>query len=117
MNRQQFIDYVQKKYDTKPDHPWEKFPDYAVFRHSDNDKWYALLMDIPAEKIGIDENKRVDVIDLKVQPELVGSLRKKPGIYPAYHMNKEHWITVLLNGPLGAKEIHSLIEDSFQLTR
>lgn len=38
MNRQQFIDYVQKKYDTKPDHPWEKFPDYAVFRHSDNDK-------------------------------------------------------------------------------
>ncbi|MCR8718480.1 hypothetical protein NVV30_07205 [Pseudomonas syringae] len=50
MNRQQFIDYVQKKYDTKPDHPWEKFPDYAVFRHLDNDKWYVLLMDIPAEK-------------------------------------------------------------------
>ncbi|RMO30879.1 hypothetical protein ALP08_101904 [Pseudomonas syringae pv. pisi] len=65
------------------------------------------------KKIGIDGDKRVDVIDLKVQPELVGSLRKKPGIYPAYHINKEHWITLLLNGPLGAEEIHSLIEDSF----
>ncbi|UZS65105.1 MULTISPECIES: MmcQ/YjbR family DNA-binding protein [Pseudomonas syringae group] len=43
----------------------------------------------------------------------MGSLRKKPGIYPAYHINKEHWITLLLNGPLGAEEIHSLIEDSF----
>jgi len=117
MNRQQFIEYVQKKYATKPDHPWEKFPDYAVFRHSDNDKWFALLMDIPAEKIGIERDERIDVIDLKVEPEMVSSLRKKPGIYPAYHMNKEHWITVLLNGPLGAKDIHALLEDSFNLTR
>ena len=117
MNREQFIDYVQKKYGTKPDYPWEKLPAYAVFRHSDNEKWYALLMDIPAEKIGINRDERVDVIDLKVAPELVGSLRKKPGIYPAYHMNKEHWITVLLDGQLDAKEIHSLVEDSFRLTR
>ena len=117
MNRQQLIDYIQKKYQTTPDHPWEKFPDYAVFRHSDNEKWYALLMAIPAEKIGIDRDERVEVLDLKVEPALVGSLRKKPGIHPAYHMNKEHWITVLLNGPLGAEEIHSLIEDSFRLTR
>ncbi|MFW0756376.1 MmcQ/YjbR family DNA-binding protein [Pseudomonas sp. H11T01] len=117
MNRQQFIEYVHKKYKTNPDYPWAKLPDYAVFRHSDNEKWYALVMDIPSEKIGIVGAARVDVLELKVAPESVGSLRKKEGIYPAYHMNKEHWITVLLNGPLDAKEIHCLVQESFELTR
>jgi predicted DNA-binding protein (MmcQ/YjbR family) len=117
MKRQQLIDYIDKKYEAKPDYPWEKFPDYAVFRHSGNEKWFALLMEIPAEKIGLDQDARVDVFDLKVAPEMAGSLRKKPGIYPAYHMNKEHWITVLLDGPLSAQDIHSLVEDSFRLTR
>jgi len=117
MNRKQLIKHAHDKYHTSPDYPWDKLPTYAVFRHADNNKWYALLMEIPVEKLGIKGDKRVDILELKVEPARIGSLRKKPGIYPAYHMNKEHWITVLLDGPPEPEEIHSLIEESFELTR
>jgi predicted DNA-binding protein (MmcQ/YjbR family) len=76
----------------------------------------ALVMNVPGTKLGLKTDDVLDVLEVKVRPEYIGSLRKKEGILPAYHMNKEHWVSVLLSGPLTPKEIHELLADSHELT-
>lgn len=69
-------------------------------------------MNVPGTKLGQKTDDVLDVLEVKVRPEYIGSLRKKDGILPAYHMNKEHWVSVLLSGPLTPKEIQELLADS-----
>lgn len=73
-------------------------------------------MNVRGSKIGLKINEEVDIINLKVRPEYVGSLRLMKGVFPAYHMNKEHWISVMLDGYLSPKEICELLTDSHELT-
>lgn len=117
MNRSELIDYIQNSYGVEPESPWMKFPDYIVFRRKNNAKWFVVIMNISSKKL--DENKEegvVCIVNLKAAPELIGSLRLKEDIYPAYHMNKEHWITLKLGGNLKGDEIKALIDDSYRLT-
>ena len=110
------LTYVLEKYGTAPDYPWRKYPDYMVLRHSSR-KWYAVIMRIPFNKLGADSNTPVDIINIKCEPELIGSLRQKQGYFPAYHMNKEHWLTLLLDKSLPLKEVCDLIDMSYNLTK
>ena len=73
-------------------------------------------MDIPFEKLKINKDGIVNVINLKNIPEMIGGLRKEEGILPAYHMNKEHWITVLLDGTVLKEKICELIDLSYEIS-
>ncbi|MCW2254088.1 putative DNA-binding protein (MmcQ/YjbR family) [Providencia alcalifaciens] len=117
MNKNELMEYIQSNYGVEAEFPWAKFPSYIIYRHKNNSKWFALIMDVPAKKLyeGGTEDV-IDIIDLKVPPELVGSLRLKENIYPAYHMNKEHWITIKLDSGFPENELKALIDDSFKLT-
>ena len=88
--------YIHKTYGAKPDFPWLKYPSYAVFRHGDNKKWFAVILDVPRQKLG--------------------SLLMTEGFLPAYHMNKEHWVSVLLDGTVDKENICGLIDVSFMNT-
>lgn len=115
--RESVLKFAEEQYQTKPEYLWKAFPDYAVLRHADNRKWYALLMRVPGEKLGLSGREGyVDVAELKCDPALAGSLRAKQGILPAYHMHREHWITVLLDGTVEQEQILSLVDLSFSLT-
>ena len=107
---------VKARYRTQPDHPWAKFPKYAVFRQKDSGKWYALFMTVQRTKLGLAGEGGVDVVNVKSRPEIVGSLRMKAWILPAYHMNKEHWVSALLDTTVPGKLVLELISDSFELT-
>ena len=111
------LSYVVKEFDIQPDYPWRKFPKYAVLRHGGSEKWFGIVMNVPKEKLGLAGEEEVDILDVKCHPEKTGSLRKLEGVYPGYHMNKEHWISVLLDGSVAARQIHELIEDSYALTQ
>ncbi|MBA8840903.1 MmcQ/YjbR family DNA-binding protein [Ochrobactrum sp. RH2CCR150] len=115
-SRSEIFEYAEKKYNTKPDYPFAKFPHYAVLRHGSDDRWYGLVMDVPKEKLGLDGEGSIDVIDIKCHPEKVHDFKARPGFLPAYHMNKEHWLTVLLNGTVSKKEVLELIDESYALT-
>ena len=92
MKPEQLIGFIGDKLDTSPDYPFSGDRESAVFRHRGNRKWFALLMrGIPRGKLGGGEGK-TDVVNLKCDPLASGSVRGLPGVYPAYHMNKEHWI-------------------------
>lgn len=116
MLRNEIEKYIHQKYDALQEYPWPETPNCTTFKHKDNMKWFALIMDIPYEKLKIEKEGIVDVINLKNIPEMIGGLRKEEGILPAYHMNKEHWITVLLDGTVDKEEIFDLIDISFELT-
>ena len=79
------------------EYPWQKHPSFAVFRHQENRKWFCIYMEITADKLGLIEQETVSIINLKAEPMLIGVLRQLDGILPAYHMNKEHWNTIIID--------------------
>ncbi len=117
MNRQTVFDYIKEKYSTLPEYPWRKYDGNAVFRHSDNKKWFALVMGVEKRKLGLSGSGNIDVINLKLDDMFFRDIiMRDEGIMPAYHMNKLHWITVLLDGTVPEKRIFDLIDMSFLAT-
>ena len=115
--REKIFAYIKKKYKVSPEYPWQKYDGNAVFRHQDNRKWFALVMNIGREKLGLAGESRVDVVNLKIDDmAFKDALIQDKGIFPAYHMNKEHWITVLLDGTVEESKVCGLIDVSFAAT-
>lgn len=110
-------DFIKKTYGVIADYPWESQPTYAVYRHKANRKWFAVIMDIPKAKLGLDGEGIISVVNLKNDSIMIGSLRKESGIFPAYHMNKAYWITVVLDGTVEESKIKWLLDMSFDLTK
>ena len=96
MTKQEFYELCSSTYSTLPDYPFDEDFETAVFRHGDNRKWFALSMQVSRRKFGIDSDEVIDVVNLKLPTEMFGSFGASDGVYPAYHMNKLHWISVLL---------------------
>ena len=115
--KQQLLDYAKKNYKTVPDAPFRTAPTYLVLRHTETRKWYALFMDVPREKLGLAGREYVDILNIKCDPVLSGSLRMGKGILPAYHMHRDSWITILLDGTVPAKDIFPLLDMSYALTQ
>lgn len=115
--REEIEEYINENYDILQEYPWKDTPNFTTFKHKNNKKWFALIMDIQYEKLKIEKDGIVNIINLKNIPEIIGGLRKEEGILPAYHMNKEHWITVLLDGTVPKQKIYELIDISYDLTK
>lgn len=114
MNRTEILAHCLKTYGTKPDFPWND--DNAVLRHTHNRRWYAVLLKVEGNKVGLHSTDIVDVLNVKCDPGLIGTLLKNEGYVPAYHMNKEKWISIVLDGCVNSTEIIDLIDLSYQLT-
>jgi predicted DNA-binding protein (MmcQ/YjbR family) len=55
-------------------------------------------------------------ISLKCEPQQAQFLRDSfPAVQPGYHLNKEHWNTVTLDGSIPDEGIQSMIDDSYRL--
>ena len=96
MTKQEFFELCSSSYLTSPDYPFDEDFETAVLRHADNRKWYAIVMRVSRCKFGLDSDEEIDVVNLKMPTEMFGSFGAADGVYPAYHMNKLHWISVLL---------------------
>ena len=116
MNRQQLFDHSLNTYQVEPDYPWKKHADYAVLRHPRHRKWFALVFPLESHKLGLADGAVVEVMNIKTRPEITGSLRQQHGVYAAYHMNKEHWLSLTLENGLPDSDILALLDDSFTLT-
>lgn len=107
--------FVNGHYGIEPDYPFSDDAS-AVLRHPENRKWFALVMRVSKSKFGIKSDNAVDILNLKSDPILIGLLRLKDGFFPAYHMNKEKWITIFLDGTVPKNEICDLLDLSYDLT-
>lgn len=112
----EIIVYIRNTYGNELEYLWEKFPDNAVVRRSDNKKWYAALLTVSRIKLGFEVDENVEIVDLRMKPEEVEKIDKVK-ILPGYHMNKKHWITVVLDGTVPLGKIFSLIDESYALAK
>ena len=115
MKRNVLIKYIQQEYICEIDYPWEKYPDYVVIRRRDNQKWFAGIFTITRHKVGLDTNEPMDVVNLKYETDLIPTLIRESGIYPAYHMNKQHWISVDIERYEDIEKLKMLVDMSYQL--
>lgn len=116
MNRTELEKYIHEKYNAEAAFPWVKFPLYEVFRHSNSRKWFAVVMNIPKSKLGLQSDDTLDVVNLKCEPLFISSLREETGFFPAYHMNKGTWITAALDGSVPDDKLKMLLDMSFEAT-
>ena len=114
--REYIFRYADEQYGSQPEYLWQKYPGYAVLRHKGHSKWYAVIMNVERSKLGLAGSGAVDLLDVKCDKVLIGSLLGNNGFLPAYHMNKSNWITVLLDGSVSTEEITFLLDMSYKLT-
>ena len=114
MTRQELFTWVRQQYGTEPEYPWNDWN--AVLRHNDNNKWYGVVLEVSADKLGLPEAGIVDVLNVKSDPLLIGSLRGQDGYFPAYYMNKEKWLSIQLGKPELDDAIKDLLSLSHELT-
>ena len=117
MTRAELFAHIADTYSVAPDYPFEEDFVTAVFRHTGNRKWFAIAMSIPRGKLGLAGEGLIDVVNLKVSPEMIPSLVREAGVFPAYHMNKSHWVTVALDGTASDEMAAFLTGVSFDLTQ
>ena len=114
VDREEIFEYVKKQYGTIPEYLWNSSPDSAVLRHH-NGKWYAVIMNVEKFKLGLNGDGTVEIIDVKCDPEMTGMIIQTYGFLPGYHMNKQHWITILLDGTVGESKILDFLDMSYDL--
>ena len=76
----------------------------------------GVVLEVSADKLGLPEAGIIDVLNVKSDPLLIGSLRGQDGYFPAYHMNKEKWLSIQLGKPELDDAIKDLLSLSYELT-
>lgn len=114
--KEKIVAHISKTYGDNPENIFEKYPEISVVRHKENRKWYCLFMSIDKSVFSEDLSGKIEILNLKAEKLLSGSIRRQNGIYPAYHMNKEHWISIVLDRSVPFNDIIELIDMSYNLT-
>lgn len=117
MQKDNIIKEIYNRFNATPEALWDKYPNHLVFRNIQNKKWFAIIMDVSKKCLGLGDDERVNVINIKLSPFDVDVLRHQKGFLPAYHMNKTHWITIVLDNTLQTDFIMELIEQSYDTIR
>jgi predicted DNA-binding protein (MmcQ/YjbR family) len=109
-------DYAYREYGDTPDNPFSDDGSSAVFRNHHNRKWYGLIMAIAEKKLKGDSDEIVEVINLKIRPENRETYLSMDNIFPAYHMNKQNWISVILDSTVSDELLTHLVDESHAFT-
>lgn len=112
---QDVIKYIRDKYGDELEFLWKKFDDNAIWRRKDNKKWYGALLTVSKNKLGLDGEEKLEIIDLRIKPNEAEQVIDKKRYFPAYHMNKKSWITICLDGSLEVEEIYRRVDESYVL--
>lgn len=116
MKREELFAYVKEAYGTEAEYLWSRDPDSAVLRRKENGKWYGVVMRVQEKKLGMAGEREVDVLNVKCDPDTISAVVQTSGFFPGYHMNKEHWLSILLDGAVDESQILDFIDRSYVLT-
>ncbi len=114
--RKEICEYIEKSYGVSAESPFGKSPETLVFRHANNRKWFAIIMEVPRRTLGLEGAGNISIINTKCDFILINSFLTQKGFFPAYHMNKAHWISTALDKSVEDKLIKDLIDISYDLT-
>jgi len=111
----QLIKYIDEKYGDQLEFLWEKYDDNAIWRCKVNNKWYATLFTVSGDKLGLDSKKTVEVTNVMFHKGRTSDIVNNKTIFPAYHMNKNSWITIKLDDEISMEMVFELVDNSYQL--
>ena len=117
MTRPELAAYLTDTYSTTGENLFAKYPSFQVFRHRGNKNWFAVIMDIPRKNLGLPGEGETQVVNLKCDTRLIGSFREETGIFPGWHINKSHWLSVSIDGTVEDEKIKFLVDMSYELTK
>lgn len=110
-----FIAWINTKFGAVPDYPWPDDAPYSFVFRCPNGKWFALVMKIKYRQLGLTGDEELWVVNMKAEQESIPALVDRKSIFPAWHMNKKHWITVLLTATTDFGKLCELTEKSYEL--
>ena len=113
----QVAEFIRDKFSDEAEFLWEKFPSYAVFRRKDNQKWYAVIMNIPKNKWGLDGAEELEILNVRVEPAELDKIFDGEKYFRGWHMNKKSWLTLRLDETLSFEEISARLEKSYALAK
>lgn len=113
--RKNLISYIKEKYDVEPEYPWPKYPDKMAFKEKGSGKWFALIMTVARRNLGLVGYDGLHIVNVKANPEFAAMITQVNGYMPAYHMNKQHWITIFLDGTVPLAQVFDRIDESWTL--
>lgn len=108
------VNEIIKKYNVSPEFLWDKYPSYGIFRSKSSNKWFAAILNVDKSKVINNKSGEIEIINVKVD-DLVNDYLKEKGIFPAYHMSKKSWITIILNDTCKDEKIMELIDISYEI--
>ncbi len=114
--RNEIIRYGSEAFSADPEYLWTRSPEAFILRHAAGGKWFALVMSVRRDRLGLAGEGTADVLNVKCGELLLGSLLGRPGFRPAYHMNKSQWVSILLDGTVSPEEIRDLLNISYEMT-
>ena len=117
MNRHVIERYIAETYSISGDHPFERYPDVTVYRHPYGNKWFAAIMSVSKRKLGLDSSEVIYIMNVKTSVDVIASFINEDGFFPAYHMNKSHWISITLDGSVPFDQIKWFLSVSYNLTK
>ena len=112
---QMIIKYVRESYGDELEFLWKKFPDNAVWRRKDNKKWYGAILTVAGKKLGLETDKIVEIIDLRMNSTEAETVLSRKHYYPGWHMNKKSWYTFVLDGSISNEELKERMMESYVL--
>lgn len=112
--KEELLLYIKQKYNTMPEYPWKKDPASATIKTQTN-KWYGLIMNIPYKYLKIEKEGKIDVLNVKNTPEKIKNLIDFKHYFPAYHMNKKYWISILLDRTIELSTVTKLLDESYEI--
>lgn len=113
--RNKIISYAKEKYATETEYLWQKTPDAFILRNRNNKKWYVLVMGVKKSVFGYDDNTFVDIINLRCEPVTRECLLSEGRCFPAYHMNKKNWISIILDDNIDFEILCNIIDESYNI--
>ena len=109
-------DHIYETYERIPEFLWPNIPSYAAYRLKGTKKWFAVMGRVPRYKLDPDASDRgdVEVINVKADSGKINEILTVKGYYPAFHMNKKCWVSIILDDTIPDDEIQNRIRDSFE---
>jgi len=105
MTKWELIEYCLTFADAYEDYPFDE--EWAAMRHVSNQKNFAFIYERGGKLC----------VNLKCEPMQADFWRRVySAVTPAYHMNKQHWNTVVVDMSLSDEEIYEMINHSYCLT-
>lgn len=114
MTKAEIEAYILSNFEVVNDHSFEGDPTVTIFRRLDNNQRFAATKNVGSRSVNVERAGRIDILNLCVSPRLVATLREREGFRPAWRMNRNKWVTILLDGTVPDDEIRTYIEEAYK---